>query len=260
MVAPFEDAYRFDTFPIDGRAFPRVFLGSSPFIGAGQFGAEAYYYREYFYERPENIARVFVKAAELGCNAFQIIAYPPLLEALSRAKEETGRDFFLFFTIGLGDVRGELRSIMPFAPGCVILHGSYADRDTEAVLRTIEEIKALDETIVTGISTHLPGLTIRRALEHEEIELIHTPINRDGLFMRPSPEATIQAIQAARAQGKAVIGMKILGAGTIPPGDALSYAAGRVDGVALGMTTDEELEETLNAAEREFGKPERQAS
>ncbi|MFQ6074099.1 MAG: hypothetical protein ACE5KC_02655, partial [Candidatus Bathyarchaeia archaeon] len=45
---------------------PRILLGTSPFIGSGQFGSRAASYYEHFYGHPENIAKIILAAVDLG--------------------------------------------------------------------------------------------------------------------------------------------------------------------------------------------------
>ena len=44
---------------------PRILLGTSPFIGAGQFGIRAQFYYEHFYQNPGNIVKIVIKAVGL---------------------------------------------------------------------------------------------------------------------------------------------------------------------------------------------------
>ena len=76
-------------------------LGTSPFIGAAQFGRKSHEYRMKFFYNEENMKELFIKSAELGVKAVQLIAYEPLVRALKKAEEETGEDFFIAATIPL---------------------------------------------------------------------------------------------------------------------------------------------------------------
>jgi len=73
-------------------------LGTSPFIGAAQFGRKSHEYRMKFFYNEENMKELFIKSAELGVKAVQLIAYEPLVRALKKAEEETGEDFFVAAT------------------------------------------------------------------------------------------------------------------------------------------------------------------
>jgi len=64
---------------------PRLMLGTSPFIGAGQFGMDAYEYRKQFFYNESNMKKLFIKSARLEVKAVQLIVYEPLVSALKEA-------------------------------------------------------------------------------------------------------------------------------------------------------------------------------
>ena len=43
---------------VKGKKLPRVLLGTSPFLGAGQFGVKAYEYYKAFFENPFRITEL----------------------------------------------------------------------------------------------------------------------------------------------------------------------------------------------------------
>ncbi len=77
---------------------PGLMLGTSPFIGAGQFGSKSLDYQRQFFDNPDNMIRLFVHSANLGVKAIQLIGYQPLVTALMKAEEISG-DFFVAVTI-----------------------------------------------------------------------------------------------------------------------------------------------------------------
>ena len=64
------------------------FLGTSPFIGASQFGFKSFHYYQYFYLHPENILRIIRKAYEIGIEGLQLLPYPPVVKAVKKALDE----------------------------------------------------------------------------------------------------------------------------------------------------------------------------
>ncbi len=251
-MKPFKDSYQFDTIHLMGMDFPRVFFGTSPFIGAGQFGERAYDYIERFYKSPKNILDLMVQGIRMGCNAFQVIPYPPILDSVKGAVEKTGIEAYIFGTIGLGNMQEEIKTLIEAGAKCIVIHGSYTDRKIE----DIENILSNLPGIITGVSTHLPGFTIEEASNLKGVKVILAPINKLGDFMRPSPQRTLKAIEGAREKGKVIVGMKVLAAGKLPPGEALEYIKDKVDGVAFGVTSREEMEEDLEQLRRYFGTEE----
>jgi len=68
---------------------PRVLLGTSPFIGAGQFGRRAAFYYNYFYENPKNIVKIIHKAVDLGVTGVQALPFRPIFGAFKGCGERT---------------------------------------------------------------------------------------------------------------------------------------------------------------------------
>jgi len=252
-MKPFADAYRFGTIGIDGRMFPKILLGTSPFIGAGQFGAKSYVYYRQFYENPKNIVKIIIECVKLGCNAVQVICCPPILTAVQDAIRATDTEIFVMGSTGLGDISDEIEKMKQLKAQSIVTHGSYTDRilnkNPEKLRQTLQGIK----DGITGIVSHTPGTTVEKAAAIEEVRLMLVPFNKIGIFMDPSFESTLQAVESTRRIGKKIIAMKSLAAGRLKPDEAFAFLKGRVDGVAVGLTSLEEIKETLNVASSHFG-------
>jgi hypothetical protein len=243
------EGYKFRTFSVRGLEVPAVMLGTSPFIGAGQFGRKAEFYYSHFLLQPENITKVVTHAIGLGVNAIQVIGYPQVLEAVEEAAERTRTELFLLATVGLGSIEREIRLTLEAGAQGVILHGSLADRDMSFAREYLSPLR--EQGLVTGIATHRPGRTIPRAEEMEEVELILCPLNKLGRFMDPSVESTLEAIQGT---SKRIMAMKPLAASRLSPHEGLGYIADKVSGFAVGIASKEEAEETFKAAKAYFGR------
>jgi len=249
----FGDVYTFGTLDIDGKKFPKVLLGTSPFLGAGQFGAKSYVYYRQFYENPKNITKIVVECVKLGCNAVQAICCPPVVTAIRDAVEATENEIFIMGSTGLGGISNEIEQMKQLKAQSIVTHGSYTDRtlnrDPEKLRQTLQAIK--DE--IAGIASHTPGTIVEKAALMEEVKLMLVPFNKIGLFMDPSFELTVQAAESARRVGKKIIAMKSLAAGKLEPAVAFQFLQDRVDGVAVGLTSMEEIKETLKVARSYFG-------
>jgi len=249
----FADAYTFGTIDIDGKKFPRVLLGTSPFIGAGQFGARSYVYYRQFYENPRNIAKIIVECVELGCNAVQVICCPPILTAVQAAVRATDAEIFIMGSTGLGEISNEIEKMKQLKAQSIVTHGSYTDRvldkDPEKLRRMLQDMRDR----IAGIASHKPGTIIEKAAAIEEVKLMLIPFNKIGLYMDPSFESTLEAAESARRIGKKIIAMKSLAAGRLNPDEAFAFLKDRVDGLAVGLTNVEEIKETLKVASSYFG-------
>lgn len=239
--------YRFQTFFVGDLQMPAVMLGTSPFIGAGQFGDKAEFYYNHFFLQPENVTDVVVAAVGLGVNAVQVIAYRPVLEAVRDAARRTHTDLFLMGTVGVGSIDKEIKMMLDADAQALILHGSLADRDLTFVADYMAPLR--EQGLVTGIATHRPGMTIPRVEARDDVDIILCPLNKTGRFMKPSAESSLRAIEAT---SKRVIAMKPLAAGDLAPDEGLPYLAGKVVGLAVGIVSCKEAEETFAVAERYF--------
>jgi len=242
-------AYEFGTFSVRGLEVPAVLLGTSPFIGAGQFGRKADFYYNHFFLQPENITDLVTYAIQLGVNAIQVIGYPQIVEAVQEAARRAGTELFLIGTVGLGSIEREIQIMLDVGAQGVLIHGSLADRDMAFARPYLSSLR--ERGLVTGIATHRPGRTIPRVEEMDEVEIILCPLNKLGRFMEPSVESTLQAIEAS---SKRIMAMKPLAAGRLSPQQGLSYISDKVAGFAVGVASKEEAEETFKIAQAYFGR------
>ena len=63
-------------------------LGTSPFIGAGQFGPLSADYYKRFYLNPLNMEEIIIKSVELGVPAVQAIAYERIIQAIKHVQDK----------------------------------------------------------------------------------------------------------------------------------------------------------------------------
>ncbi len=222
--------------------FPGLMLGTSPFIGAGQFGSKSLDYRRRFFDDPDNMTRLFVHSASLGVKAVQLIGYQPLVEALMKA-EETSGDFFVAVTIPRGNFASNLDLVSPLEPEFVSVHAQFCDENDSRLNEWIDMIK--DTGAKPAASTHSPGSTIP-LLDNLGFEAYLAPVNPVGYGMEPDVESTLKALERTK---KAVIAIKPLAAGKLPPEKSVfEYIYRYADSIAVGITSEEEMEETYSPA------------
>ena len=94
-------------------------------------------------------------------------------------------------------------------------------------------------------STHSPGSTIP-LLDELAFEAYLAPVNTVGYGMEPDVESTLKALERTR---KGVIAIKPLAAGKVSPERSVfEYIYGYADSIAVGITSEEEMEETYSIA------------
>ncbi|MFX1564005.1 MAG: hypothetical protein ACFFDP_11940, partial [Promethearchaeota archaeon] len=62
-------------------SLPPLLCGSSPFMGAGQFGSNGHTWYQRFYHHPKRMAEIFEYFCELGFPGVHLVAVPSILEA-----------------------------------------------------------------------------------------------------------------------------------------------------------------------------------
>jgi len=235
-----------------GRArIPRIILGTSPFIGASQFGSRAAFYHSYFYWNPQNIAKIIFKAVDLGVMGVQVLPHRPIFDALKIVERELKERLIVVGTVGPDDPVGNMEDFQRFNTIAMLLHAQITD---ERNVRTIKELlnRVHMANCLAGLTTHKPLPTLNWLLKTDlDIDILMLPFNRLGMFMDAPP---IKVAGVIKQLGKPVVGKKVLAAGRLNPRDALTYAArlGCLDVVALGVASVEEAMETFTAAAEAF--------
>ena len=238
-------------FQIGKAKIPRILLGTSPFIGAGQFGRRAAFYRDHFYENPKNIVKIIYKAVDLGITGVQALPFRPIFGALKAVERELKERLTIVGTIGPGDPLRDIRNFQEFNTAAMLLHGEITDkRDSRRISELLNKVHAAN--VLAGLVTHEPLFTLNWLLESEvDVDLLMLPFNRLGMFMDADP---LKVAEAIKRVSKPVIGKKILATGYLPPEDALTYVARFkcIDAVALGIASEQEAKETFAAAAKAF--------
>lgn len=235
------------TIPIDGRELPAVSLGTSPFIGAGQFGSRASTYRRLFYDRPANMMNLMKYAAELGVPCVQLLAIDRVLNAFRDARTESEVDLACTLTIGIGEKEWELEQASDINPQIVFLHAMITDGlDLKNIEGWLKDITDLD--LIPGCVTHEPGRVLPVLKKSGlNIQAYMVPFNHEGIFMDCKPDALIKVLDSIE---QPVIAKKTLAAGMLSPGVGLPFIARytQLDGLALGLASRDEMKESFSIA------------
>lgn len=229
---------------VNGIEVPRMMLGTSPFLGAGQFGPRARRYYQHFYLNPGNIANLIVQATEFDVTWVQGIACAPIAKAIEEARKHTQRQIQIAATVGVEKFETELELMKNLNARIILTHARITDRLDSDFKNCI---KRIGDIAVAGVVTHNPGIVIPKLSNYDQIKIIMAPINLAGWFMNPSVSSTLEAITKT---DKIVIGKKTLAAGLLQPREALEYVAQYVYGVAIGVASIGELKETFGIAKQ----------
>jgi len=226
---------------------PRILLGTSPFIGASQFGSRANFYYKHFCKKPGNIVKVISKAVDLGVLGVQALPFRPVFGALKAVERELKEKLTIVGTIGPDNPLSDISDFQAFNTVAMLLHGEITDnKDLRKISELLNNVHAAD--CLAGLVTHRPMSTLNWLLKTDlDVDLLMLPFNKLGMFMDADPAGVGEAIKRL---GKPVIGKKVLAAGYISPQDALTYVSesGCIDIVALGVASEQEAKETFTAA------------
>lgn len=218
-------------------SLPKVFLGTSPFMGAGQFGEKASGYYQKFYEQPENMLRLMERAVSLSWG-IQPFVLPSFMSVLLKLRDRVG-DFPVVFSAGMNDLQREIRDISDFSGTLVCVHASVADRSKAAGLEAhFQEI--LSQGFIPGVVTHSPATTVEE-VQGTSCRLIMAPINRLGWAMGPDPQVSLTTMEKSTIP---ILAKKVLAAGRISPKEGFSHAIEHgVEAICVGAVSEEEIEE-----------------
>jgi len=225
---------------------PKLMLGTSPFIGAGQFGTKASEYRNRFFHNERIMKQLFIASARRGVNAVQLIVYEPLVNAMKEAVKEIVEEFFIAATIPSGrNFERDLALIRPLKPAIIAIHALSCDALNSRIGGWIEEIRALGAS--PAAATHIPGATIMEMDNAGlDFEVYLAPVNPVGYAMEPDYESTLKALETTDKQ---IIAIKPLAAGRLKPTQSLfTFIYTYADSVSVGITSEAEMEETYAVA------------
>jgi len=113
----------------------------------------------------------------------------------------------------------------------------------------LEDLKAKGIVRAHGVSCHSLD-ALQRAAEHPWVDVIHARVNAFGAAMDGPPEKVAPILKTARANGKGVIGMKLVGEGRFrndgdKKDESIRWALGpgNVDAMVVGCLSEAEIDD-----------------
>lgn len=236
----------FPAFEVEGERIPRILLGTSPFLGACQFGVRAYQYYKRFFENPRNITDLVIEAINVGVRGIQLVAYREIAEAVRQAQVETGVELVIVGGLPFDKPEEGLDCLSSLPTKVVLLHGEETDRLNFKVLESWFG-KIRDTGFIPGVATHKPDRTLPELLESKlDFQVVLLPFNALGYLMGKKEKVMDTVLR----REKKFIAMKPLAAGRLEPREALDYvfSCEGIDSAAVGVATFEEVRETFSIA------------
>ncbi len=232
------------------KKLPCLLCGSSPFMGAGQFGGSGAAWYHKFFNHPEKMAELFSRFCELGFPGAHIIAYPSIIEAARLTKESHP----LKVTASLlpDNWMENLEEVAAIEPEVVYIHGSmtdqFLDQRVEELLECLRAIRKLGA--FPGIATHNAHQSLKilhsgdHPLSQESFGLL-LPINHLGWAIGGPLKEVLDLLGKTDSGRYPVAGMKVLAAGRLQPDEALRFVfqVAKVQVAAVGVVAKEQADQ-----------------
>ena len=234
----------------ESQKIPRISIGTSPFMGAGQFGSVGLAWRMKYLENAELMAKLMIESYKHGAKGVEVVPTGQILKAASMTQQS-----FPDFTI-IASTLWESRAtnylideLVEVDSKLIFLHGSISDRRNLNLIQTLlSKIRGAGK--IPGMATHDPLQTIPFIQQNKlDCPAILLPFNVRGEFMgnQRAVEEMVDSLEYF------FVAMKSLAAGRISPKIAFPYLGQHnISAVTVGMVTEEEIIETVTEAKKVF--------
>src|SRR5690606_19326233 len=143
----------------------------------------------------------------------------------------------------------------------VLLHCCMSptwDRDLEVYRDVLSEAKEKKQVAAVGVSCHTLA-ALKTAAKCPWVDVMLSRINPKGASMDASTDEVVAVLKEARANGKAIIGMKIFGEGKLSGEreNCMKFAQenGLLDAMTIGFHTPAQIDDALQLMHRYPAKP-----
>jgi putative N-acetylmannosamine-6-phosphate epimerase len=230
-------------FKLDGENLPLVSTGTSPFIGAGQFGLMASIYRMKFMRNTDTMVEILEAAYQSGARGVEIIPMGNICEA-AKIMKDTYDDYIIMGSTFPGP-DPLIEDMIKIETKLIFVHAIVSDRLNKHLNNLLDEISS--RGIIPGIAVHNPINTLEYAflnLKHINVFLI--PFNASGFIM--GNQKRLENLIDSK-KDTYFIGMKTLAAGRLSPSKAFDYISKHnICSVTIGMVNPREAKESTKIA------------
>ena len=229
---------------VHGIDIPLINIGTSPFIGAGQFGFKGLRWRRRFLHDPEAMAELLKIGYKCGAVGVHVIPEGSIERAVRMVQREYP-DFKVIGSLPPANVTEGLDVLVSLGAQIIFLHGEVGDARDEAVIRSLmNQIK--DRGCKPGVATHTtPVKTVKFLVERRIDAPILLPFNKMGYSMEDKESLE----RLVDSQPIECVGMKVLAAGRLKPKEAFQYISHhRLKAVIIGAVQKDEIREATHYA------------
>ncbi|TFG23510.1 MAG: hypothetical protein EU533_03120 [Promethearchaeota archaeon] len=228
---------------INGQNIPLVSVGTSPFLGAAQFGKNARIYRKKFMNDANAMLEILKVAYEAGARGIELIPMGKIPEA-ANAMKDSYDDFIITGSTAPGP-DPMIDELLELDAKIIFAHGMVSDKRDDKLLSMLEDIEARGS--IPGVAAHNPVSTLNFVFENApHVNTFLIPFNANGLFM--GDQKKLEELVDLRTD-IAIMGMKTVAAGKVSPKKAYEYISKHnIRCVTIGMVTVEEARESTEWA------------
>ncbi|MHA1268271.1 MAG: hypothetical protein ACTSPY_00670 [Candidatus Helarchaeota archaeon] len=231
-------------FELNGIKLPTLMIGTSPFMGAGQFGVKGIEWRYKFLNNPNLMSELMTRAYECGALGVEMVDVGKIFEAIKLVRKKISS-----YTV-IASTHWSNLNIQKLVDVCkskvIFLHGSISDkRELETINNFFDQIKEY-KNVIPGIATHEPVRTIQFIQENKiNCDIFLIPFNKAGFLMDDKRKLE----EIVDNNSASFIAMKPLAAGRLHPDEAFEYITEHnISGAAIGLVSIKEIEETIPIA------------
>ncbi|MBD3255196.1 MAG: hypothetical protein GF383_08895 [Candidatus Lokiarchaeota archaeon] len=230
-------------FNLKNEKIPLITTGTSPFIGAGQFGTKGAQWRRKFLDDTEAMVEILEAAYQEGSKGIEVIPIGKILDA-AKMMGDTHSDYVITGSTYPGKNSG-IDKLVDVGAKLIFVHAFIADNKNKKLDRLLNQVEF--QGAIPGIATHDPINTIKYCLENNvNVKAFLVPFNDRGLYMEDKTELENLV---DKTKNYDFIAMKTLAAGRITPETAFNYIARHnISAVTVGMVSIKEAKETTNIA------------
>ena len=234
---------------VDGKEIPLVSTGTSPFIGAGQFGFKAYEWRRKFLNNLDAMVEILEASYQAGARGIEAIPIGKIMEA-SRIMTEVHDDYIVIGSTFPGS-DPKIEELIDVNAKIIFTHGIVSDKKDDNLVKLVDDISS--RGVIPGIAAHNPVPTFKYALENiPQVKVFLIPFNANGLFM--GNQKNLEEL-VDNNKNCSFVGMKTLAAGKLNPKEAYKYISKHnICSVTIGMVTTEEAEISTKIALKALSK------
>jgi len=216
--------------------------GTSPFLGAAQFGQNAPIYRKKFMNDTQALLEIMEACYEAGGRGIQMIPIGKVGEA-AKIMRETHDDYVITGSTTPGP-EPLIENLVECEAKIIFAHGMVSDKKDENFIKMIDDIGS--RGIIPGVAAHSPVSTLKFAFENTNVKTFLIPFNEKGLFM-DNKQQLEQMVDTRK--DCYFVGMKTLAAGKLDVEVAYNYLSKHnICAVAIGMVTTEEAKRSTKVA------------